>query len=93
MRFEKRSGRGLRYGWIAASCVVGAALGQLVVMFDVANAQEQTSEAAPAAGQAQAPEQVQDDADTVGAPVATSEPPPPELRESADNNVSFPVDI
>lgn len=31
--------------------------------------------------------------DTVGAPVDAPEALPPELRESADNNVSFPVDI
>lgn len=68
-----------RYAWIAASCVVGAGLGQLVVMVDGAVAQEQQEQ--------------QDDSDTVGAPVEAPAALPPELRESADNNVSFPVDI
>lgn len=46
---------------------------------------------APAAG---APDQgAIDDEPPIGAPVAPKEELPPDLRQSADNNVSFPVDI
>lgn len=34
-----------------------------------------------------------DDEPQIGAPVTQREELPPELRQSADNNVSFPVDI
>lgn len=34
-----------------------------------------------------------DDEEPIGAPVKQQEELPPDLRQSADNNVSFPVDI
>jgi hypothetical protein len=34
-----------------------------------------------------------DEGPQIGAPVTEREEVPPELRQSADNNISFPVDI
>ncbi len=49
----------------------------------------------PAVAQAAgAPEEgAPEDEEPIGAPVKPQEDLPPELRQSADNNVSFPVDI
>ncbi|MGE0583024.1 MAG: hypothetical protein AB7P31_12945 [Steroidobacteraceae bacterium] len=44
----------------------------------------------PAVAQEAAPP---DEEEPIGAPVREQEELPPDLRQSADNNVSFPVDI
>ncbi len=52
------------------------------------------AEPAPAApAPAPADEGATDDEPPIGAPVKPKEELPPDLRQSADNNVSFPVDI
>jgi hypothetical protein len=66
-------------------------------------AQDATAENAPATPAPAAPAPTIDEAGAEGdalpedvarrAPVPVETPDPPELRESADNNISFPVDI
>lgn len=52
------------------------------------------AEPAPSTAPAQpAEEGMIDEGPEIGAPVTEREEVPPELRQSADNNVSFPVDI
>jgi hypothetical protein len=47
----------------------------------------------PALAQEAAPPPPPDEDEPIGAPVKPQEELPPDLRQSADNNVSFPVDI
>lgn len=72
---------------------LGGTLAAYAAMRDTRLAQAEPPEAeAPPAPSAE-PVEAPSDSDTVGKPVDAPDALPPELRESADNNVSFPVDI
>lgn len=73
--------------WITALASCACAASALVIVRTAGLAQGE----APAESPAEPP--VEAEEDTVGAPVAPREEVSPELRESADNNISFPVDI
>lgn len=77
--------------WILTFASLAVWAAALVIVRTVPPAVAQsTAEPAPAASE---PEGAADDDGPIGAPVAPKEELPPDLRQSADNNVSFPVDI
>ncbi|HNR21840.1 MAG TPA: hypothetical protein PKL49_02320 [Steroidobacteraceae bacterium] len=86
--------------WIIsfASLALWAAVLAIAYRLPSAVAQS-TEEPAPSAEPAPAGEAPPDEAGMIdegpqiGAPVTEREEVPPELRQSADNNISFPVDI
>lgn len=76
--------------WIMAFASLTVWVAALVIVRTVppalAQSTEQPKPAPPAVDAA-------DDEEPIGAPVKPQEELPPDLRQSADNNVSFPVDI
>jgi hypothetical protein len=86
--------------WITAIASFACAGAVLVIARGTASALAQATDppepsgtppattTAPPAADAEVPED-----ERVGQPVAPTEELPPDLRESADNNISFPVDI
>ncbi|MBV6418011.1 MAG: hypothetical protein CMLOHMNK_02790 [Steroidobacteraceae bacterium] len=81
--------------WILTFASLAVWAAALVIVRTVPPAAAQsTAEPAPAApAPAPADEGATDDEPPIGAPVKPKEELPPDLRQSADNNVSFPVDI
>ncbi|MGD9597170.1 MAG: hypothetical protein AB7G76_09625 [Steroidobacteraceae bacterium] len=77
--------------WIMTFASLAAWAAALVIVRTVPPAVAQST-AEPAPDPAAADSAV-DDEGPIGAPVAPKEELPPDLRQSADNNVSFPVDI
>ncbi|MBX3695172.1 MAG: hypothetical protein KF790_08365 [Steroidobacteraceae bacterium] len=84
--------------WILSLAALGVWVAALVIARTVPVALAQTAE--PPAAEVPVPETSApadegpiDDEEPIGAPVTQREEVPPELRQSADNNVSFPVDI
>ncbi|GMU69562.1 MAG: hypothetical protein AMXMBFR37_18940 [Steroidobacteraceae bacterium] len=79
--------------WILSLAALGVWVAALVIARTVPDALAQTAEPPAAEAPAPADEGPIDDEEPIGAPVTQREEVPPELRQSADNNVSFPVDI
>lgn len=77
--------------WIISFAALGVWVAALVIARAVPDALAQAAE--PPAAAIPADEGPVDEGPPVGAPVTAREEVPPELRQSADNNVSFPVDI
>lgn len=71
--------------WIMTFASLAMSAAALVIVRTVPTAVAQSTD--PPA------EETIDDEPAIGAPVTQQEEIPPELRQSADNNVSFPVDI
>lgn len=79
--------------WILSLAALGVWVAALVIARTVPVALAQTAEPPAAETPAPVDEGPIDDEEPIGTPVTQREEVPPELRQSADNNVSFPVDI